>query len=120
VPNSFHVAFVKNVRINLPAAPLLPGAEQDKNALLRRDVSARHQLLIDRERRYPAQVFYVSPCLRDRAESYNSHNIASVVSNARERTMSNLKNIIDDTAAASMIGGIKAIMKAATWISGYA
>lgn len=49
-------------------------------ALTRRDVSNQHQLLIDWERRYPGQVFYAAPCLRDGAafnHAYNSVDVAT-------------------------------------------
>lgn len=36
-------------------------------ALMRRDVSDQHRLLIEWEGRYPCQVFYAAPCLKDEA-----------------------------------------------------
>lgn len=47
-------------------------------ALMRRDVSDQHRRLIDWERRYPGQVFYAAPCLRDCTAFNNAYNTASV------------------------------------------
>ncbi|NNU63050.1 hypothetical protein [Ochrobactrum soli] len=49
-------------------------------ALMRRDVSDQHQLLIDWEGRYPGQVFYAAPSLRDCVAFNTAYNAASVVS----------------------------------------
>jgi len=51
-------------------------------ALMRRDVSDQHRLLIDWERRYPGQVFYAAPSLRDGAAFNTAYNAASVVNNS--------------------------------------
>ena len=47
-------------------------------ALMRRDVSNQHQLLIDWEGRYPGQVFYATACLRDCAAFNSAYNTARV------------------------------------------
>lgn len=49
-------------------------------ALMRRDVSKQHRLLIDLEGRYPGQVFYAAPCLCDCAAFNTAYNTASVAS----------------------------------------
>ncbi|MBW9113306.1 hypothetical protein JNB88_06545 [Rhizobium cauense] len=49
-------------------------------ALMRRDVSDQHRLLIGWESRYPGQVFYAAPCLRDCAAFNTAYNSASVAS----------------------------------------
>lgn len=93
-----------DVRINFPAVPLFfqyklpelmtrasaseiangkcPGLTLEffRIALMRRDVSDQHQLLIDWEVRYPGQVFYAAPCLRDSPAFNSAYNTASVVS----------------------------------------
>lgn len=51
-------------------------------ALMRRDVSDQHRLLIDWEGRYPDQVFYSAPSLRDCAAFNAAYNAASVVSSS--------------------------------------
>ena len=66
------------------AGGLCPGLTLEffRIALMRRDVSDQHRLLIDWEGRYPGQVFYAAPSLRD-CEAFNTaYNAASVVSNS--------------------------------------
>ena len=64
------------------AGGLCPGLTLEffRIALMRRDVSAQHQLLIDREGRYPGQVFYAAPCLQDCAAFNGAYNAAGVAS----------------------------------------
>ncbi|MDO5643511.1 MAG: hypothetical protein Q4G26_14140 [Paracoccus sp. (in: a-proteobacteria)] len=93
-----------DVRINFPAVPLFfqyklpelmtrasafeiangqcPGLTLEffRIALMRRDVSDQHRLLIDWEGRYPGQVFYAAPCLRDCAAFNSAYNATSVAS----------------------------------------
>lgn len=93
-----------DVQINFPAVPLFfqyklpelmtrasaseiangkcPGLTLDffRIALMRQDVSDQHRLLIDWEGRYPGQVFYAAPCLRDSPAFNSAYNTASVVS----------------------------------------
>ncbi len=45
-------------------------------------MSDQHRLLIDWEGRYPGQVFYAGPCLRDCAAFNTAYNTARVVSNS--------------------------------------
>ncbi|MEW9614402.1 hypothetical protein AB3G45_11305 [Shinella sp. S4-D37] len=91
-----------DVRIDYPAVPLFfqyklpelmtrarafeiaggqcPGLTLDffRIALMRRDVSDQHQLLIDWEGRYPGQVFYAAPCLKDGAAFNKAYNAVEV------------------------------------------
>ena len=93
-----------DVQINFPAVPLFfqyklpelmtrasaseiangkcPGLTLEffRIALMRQDVSDQHRLLIDWEGRYPGQVFYAAPCLRDSPAFNSAYNTASVVS----------------------------------------
>ncbi|RVH60086.1 hypothetical protein CN213_06160 [Sinorhizobium meliloti] len=93
-----------DVRIDFPAVPLFlqyklpelmtrasafeianslcPGLTLEffRIALMRRDVSDQHRHLIDWETRYPGQVFYAAPCLRDCPAFNNAYNAASVAS----------------------------------------
>ncbi|TCS04595.1 hypothetical protein [Rhizobium sp. BK418] len=64
------------------AGGLCPGLTLEffRIALMRRDVSDQHRLLIDWEGRYPGQVFYAAPCLRDCAAFNSAYNTASVAS----------------------------------------
>lgn len=66
------------------AGGLCPGLTLEffRIALMRRDVSDQHRLLIDWEGRYPGQVFYAAPSLRDCAAFNTAYNAASVVSNS--------------------------------------
>lgn len=66
------------------AGGLCPGLTLEffRIALMRRDVSGQHQLLINWEGRYPRQVFYAAPSLRDRAAFNSAYSAASVVSNS--------------------------------------
>lgn len=66
------------------AGSLCPGLTLEffRIALTRRDVSDQHQLLIDWEGRYPGQVFYAAPSLRDCAAFNAAYNAASVVSHS--------------------------------------
>ncbi|MGF6227978.1 hypothetical protein QFZ27_001933 [Inquilinus ginsengisoli] len=51
-------------------------------ALMRRDVSHQHRLLIDWERRYPGQAFYAAPCLCNCPAFNAAYNTASVASHS--------------------------------------
>jgi len=66
------------------AGGLCPGLTLDffRIALMRRDVSDQHRLLIDWEGRYPGQVFYAAPYLRDCAAFNGAYSTASVASSS--------------------------------------
>jgi len=51
-----------------------------RTALMRRDVSDQHRRLLAWERRYPGQVYYAAPCLRDCPAFNTAYNTASVAS----------------------------------------
>lgn len=66
------------------AGGLCPGLTLEffRIALMRRDLSDQHQLLIDWEGRYPGQMFYAAPSLRDCAAFNAAYNGASAVSHS--------------------------------------
>jgi hypothetical protein len=91
-----------DVRINFPAVPLFfqyklpeimrratafeiakwecPGLTVPffRIAMMRRDVSRQHELLMELEARYPLCVYYAAPCLRNVSEFDRAYNAAAV------------------------------------------